>query len=116
MTLFFSTIFTAESVLVSDNHCYIMQVLQGSLDSGKSLPFPDGILINGQAKTSFTGDQGNLVISFEESTGFYPFVKRKTRMMKQLVFFVMFFQARHTGSGFQTSACQPRSTLGFRAT
>lgn len=34
------------------------KTLQQSLDSGKSLPFPDGILINGQARTTFSGDQG----------------------------------------------------------
>ncbi|XP_075655591.1 L-ascorbate oxidase homolog [Castanea sativa] len=34
------------------------KTLQQSLDSGKSLPFPDGILINGQAQNTFNGDQG----------------------------------------------------------
>ncbi|XP_031265188.1 L-ascorbate oxidase homolog [Pistacia vera] len=34
------------------------KTLQQTLDSGKSLPFPDGVLINGQAHTTFTGDQG----------------------------------------------------------
>ncbi|XP_044511456.1 L-ascorbate oxidase homolog [Mangifera indica] len=34
------------------------KTLQQTLDSGKSLPFPDGLLINGQANTTFTGDQG----------------------------------------------------------
>ena len=37
-----------------------MQTLQGALDAGKDLPFPDGLLINGQTGGSFTGDQGNL--------------------------------------------------------
>ncbi|KAJ0040817.1 hypothetical protein Pint_28125 [Pistacia integerrima] len=35
------------------------KTLQQTLDSGKSLPFPDGVLINGQAHTTFTGDQGH---------------------------------------------------------
>lgn len=46
------------TLLIGDWYKTNHKVLQGSLDSGKSLPFPDGILINGQAKTSFTGDQG----------------------------------------------------------
>lgn len=29
------------------------------MDSGKSLPFPAGVLINGQTSNTFTGDQGN---------------------------------------------------------
>ncbi|MBA0724656.1 hypothetical protein Golax_021331, partial [Gossypium laxum] len=32
--------------------------LQQSLDSGKPLPFPDGILINGQTQSTFSGEQG----------------------------------------------------------
>ncbi|XP_010547509.1 PREDICTED: L-ascorbate oxidase homolog [Tarenaya hassleriana] len=35
------------------------KTLQQRLDSGSPLPFPDGILINGQTQTTFTGDQGN---------------------------------------------------------
>ncbi|KAK8694760.1 hypothetical protein V6N13_072305 [Hibiscus sabdariffa] len=31
--------------------------LQQSLESGKSLPFPDGVLINGQTKNTFSGEQ-----------------------------------------------------------
>ncbi|KAF8045328.1 hypothetical protein N665_5175s0001 [Sinapis alba] len=34
------------------------KTLQQSLDSGGSLPSPDGLLINGQTQTTFTGDQG----------------------------------------------------------
>ncbi|KAG2278087.1 hypothetical protein Bca52824_060642 [Brassica carinata] len=34
------------------------KTLQQRLDSGGALPFPDGILINGQTQTTFTGDQG----------------------------------------------------------
>lgn len=33
-----------------------------SLDSGKSIGFPDGLLINGQVHSTFTGDQGNFYI------------------------------------------------------
>ncbi|EYU44359.1 hypothetical protein ABFS82_08G046000 [Erythranthe guttata] len=32
--------------------------LQQTLDSGNPLPFPDGILINGRGRSSFSGDQG----------------------------------------------------------
>ncbi|KFK28370.1 hypothetical protein AALP_AA8G506600 [Arabis alpina] len=34
------------------------KTLQQKLDSGGILPFPDGLLINGQTQTTFTGDQG----------------------------------------------------------
>ncbi|KAK8685871.1 hypothetical protein V6N13_124904 [Hibiscus sabdariffa] len=34
------------------------KTLQQSLESGKSLPFPDGVLINGQTKNTFSGEQG----------------------------------------------------------
>ncbi|CAI0429566.1 unnamed protein product [Linum tenue] len=36
------------------------QALQASLDSGKSLPFPDGVLINGHSQATFSGDQATL--------------------------------------------------------
>lgn len=34
------------------------QSLQESLDAGRSLPLPDGVLINGQTHSTFSGDQG----------------------------------------------------------
>jgi len=37
---------------------WYLQSLRESLDSGKSLAFPDGLLINGQAHTTVNGDQG----------------------------------------------------------
>ncbi|KAM5576384.1 L-ascorbate oxidase [Rosa sericea] len=46
------------TLLVGDWYKTSHQALQKSLDSGKSLPFPDGLLINGQASTTFGGDQG----------------------------------------------------------
>lgn len=36
-----------------------LQTLQRFLDSGRSLPSPDGVLINGQAHSTFSGDQGH---------------------------------------------------------
>ena len=47
----------------------ILQALRESLDSGKSLAFPDGLLINGQTHSTINGDQGqsfqkNIVILF----------------------------------------------------
>lgn len=35
-----------------------LQTLSQTLDSGKSLAFPDGLLINGQAHSTFTVNQG----------------------------------------------------------
>ncbi|XP_050388016.1 L-ascorbate oxidase homolog [Argentina anserina] len=46
------------TLLVGDWYKTSHQELQKSLDSGKSLPYPDGLLINGQASTTFSGDQG----------------------------------------------------------
>ncbi|KAG2278085.1 hypothetical protein Bca52824_060640 [Brassica carinata] len=37
------------------------KTLQQRLDSGGVLPFPDGMLINGQTQTTFTGDQGEFI-------------------------------------------------------
>ncbi|KAK4783975.1 hypothetical protein SAY86_018343 [Trapa natans] len=46
------------TLLVGDWYKTNHKILQSTLDSGKSLPFPNGVLINGQANPSFTGDQG----------------------------------------------------------
>ncbi|KAM7251952.1 hypothetical protein ACFE04_023835 [Oxalis oulophora] len=46
------------TVLVGDWYKTGPKQLQGMLDSGSSLPYPDGVLINGRPHTTFTGDQG----------------------------------------------------------
>ncbi|XP_073149098.1 L-ascorbate oxidase homolog isoform X2 [Henckelia pumila] len=46
------------TLLVGDWYKTSHKGLQQILDSGKSLPFPDGILINGQGRSTFSGDQG----------------------------------------------------------
>lgn len=46
------------NVLVGDWYKTSHKVLQQYLDSGKSLPFPHGVLINGQTRSTFSGDQG----------------------------------------------------------
>ncbi|KAL0461487.1 UNVERIFIED_CONTAM: L-ascorbate oxidase [Sesamum latifolium] len=46
------------SLLIGDWYKTNHKALQQVLDSGKPLPFPDGILINGQSRSSFSGDQG----------------------------------------------------------
>ncbi|KAH7520124.1 L-ascorbate oxidase homolog [Ziziphus jujuba] len=46
------------TLLIGDWYKSNHKALQQSLDSGKSLPFPEGVLINGQATTTFNGDQG----------------------------------------------------------
>ncbi|XP_010255119.1 PREDICTED: L-ascorbate oxidase homolog isoform X2 [Nelumbo nucifera] len=46
------------TLLIGDWYKTNHKTLQQYLDSGKPLPFPDGLLINGQAHTSFSGDQG----------------------------------------------------------
>lgn len=48
------------TLLIGDWFKTSHKVLQQQyLDSGKSLPFPDGILINGQTQSTFSGDPGN---------------------------------------------------------
>ncbi|XP_055804965.1 L-ascorbate oxidase homolog [Solanum dulcamara] len=46
------------SLLIGDWYKTSHMALQQILDSGKSLPFPDDLLINGQKQSTFTGDQG----------------------------------------------------------
>ncbi|XP_057500611.1 L-ascorbate oxidase homolog [Actinidia eriantha] len=46
------------TLLIGDWFKTSHKALQQYLDSGKSLPFPDGILINGQTHSTFSGDQG----------------------------------------------------------
>ncbi|PIN06602.1 Multicopper oxidase [Handroanthus impetiginosus] len=46
------------SLLIGDWYKASHKELQQILDSGKALPFPDGILINGHGGSSFSGDQG----------------------------------------------------------
>ncbi|CAN4079613.1 unnamed protein product [Withania somnifera] len=46
------------SLLIGDWYKSSHKVLRQILDSGKSLPFPNGLLINGQKQSTFSGDQG----------------------------------------------------------
>jgi FtsP/CotA-like multicopper oxidase with cupredoxin domain len=46
------------TLLVGDWYTTGHKKLQGLLDSGLSLPFPNGVLINGWTHTTFSGDQG----------------------------------------------------------
>ncbi|CAL5187932.1 unnamed protein product [Lathyrus oleraceus] len=46
------------TLLIGDWYKTSHKVLSQSLDSGKSIGFPDGLLINGQVRSTFTGDQG----------------------------------------------------------
>ncbi|KAH6761767.1 SKU5 similar 17 [Perilla frutescens var. hirtella] len=46
------------TLLIGDWYKASHKVLQQTLDSGKPLPFPHGILINGRSRSTFMGDQG----------------------------------------------------------
>ncbi|KAH9616998.1 hypothetical protein KSS87_023233 [Heliosperma pusillum] len=46
------------SLLIGDWYKTSYKTLQQTLDAGKALPFPDGLLINGQTRSSFTADKG----------------------------------------------------------
>ncbi|KAF7828763.1 L-ascorbate oxidase-like protein [Senna tora] len=46
------------TLLIGDWYNTHHKKLRQTLDSGRSLAFPDGLLINGQAHTTFNGDQG----------------------------------------------------------
>ncbi|KAJ4965288.1 hypothetical protein NE237_017137 [Protea cynaroides] len=46
------------TLIIGDWYKTSHKELQQTLDSGKTLPFPDAILINGQTNNTFTGDQG----------------------------------------------------------
>lgn len=46
------------TLLIGDWFKTSHKTLRQTLDSGKSLPFPDGVIINGQPQATFAGDQG----------------------------------------------------------
>ncbi|GAB2279687.1 hypothetical protein Dimus_014329 [Dionaea muscipula] len=46
------------TLLIGDWYKTNHKTLQRSLDSGNALPFPDGLLINGQAQSTFLADKG----------------------------------------------------------
>ncbi|XAR57827.1 L-ascorbate oxidase [Bertholletia excelsa] len=58
------------TLLIGDWYKANHKALQGYLDSGKSLPFPDGILINGQTQSTFNGDQGKTYMFRISNLGF----------------------------------------------
>ncbi|KAI4386705.1 hypothetical protein MLD38_004614 [Melastoma candidum] len=57
------------SLLIGDWFKTGHKTLQQVLDSGKSLPFPDGLLINGQKTTTFSGQQGKTYLFRVSNTG-----------------------------------------------
>lgn len=58
------------TLLIGDWYKYNHKVLQQRLDAGKNLPFPNGVLINGQAHPSFSGDQGKTYMFRISNVGF----------------------------------------------
>ncbi|XP_027154586.1 L-ascorbate oxidase homolog [Coffea eugenioides] len=58
------------TLLIGDWYKYNHKVLQQRLDAGKNLPFPDGVVINGQAHPSFGGDQGKTYMFRISNVGF----------------------------------------------
>lgn len=59
------------------NLSWFQQDLKAILDGGNDLPFPDGLLINGQGSNgnTFTVDQGDLIIPTSmELPSFFIFV------------------------------------------
>ncbi|CAI9110108.1 OLC1v1010077C3 [Oldenlandia corymbosa var. corymbosa] len=58
------------TLLVGDWYKFNHKVLQRRLDSGRYLPFPDGLLINGQTHSTFTGDQGKTYMFRVSNVGF----------------------------------------------
>ncbi|KAL5557128.1 hypothetical protein UlMin_039364 [Ulmus minor] len=58
------------TLLVGDWYKTGHKALHQALDSGKTLPFPDGVLINGQTKTTFSGDQGKTYMFRVSNVGF----------------------------------------------
>uniref|UniRef100_A0A0A0KIA7 Uncharacterized protein n=1 Tax=Cucumis sativus TaxID=3659 RepID=A0A0A0KIA7_CUCSA len=55
------------TLLIGDWYKTNHKSLQESLDSGGSLPLPDGVLINGQTHSTFTGDQATAVLHYSNS-------------------------------------------------
>ncbi|XP_047311437.1 L-ascorbate oxidase homolog [Impatiens glandulifera] len=50
------------TLLIGDWYKASHKTLQYRLDSGRSLGFPDGLLINGRTHSTFTGDQGKTIM------------------------------------------------------
>lgn len=105
------------SILISDVDIgfFTFQSLQESLDSGGSLPLPDGVLINGQTHSTFTGDQGYcqiISISFLKFCTF-PFSLKFPKQPNTYSSTSM-FQVKLTCSGSQMWVCQHLLTSGFK--
>ncbi|KAG6729349.1 hypothetical protein I3842_01G024100 [Carya illinoinensis] len=58
------------TLLIGDWYKTNHKILQQSLDSGRSLSFPDGVLINGQAQNTFSGDEGKTYMFRISNVGF----------------------------------------------
>ncbi|KAL3525727.1 hypothetical protein ACH5RR_014099 [Cinchona calisaya] len=60
------------TLLIGDwyKYKYNHKVLQQRLDAGKDMPFPNGVLINGEAHPSFSGDQGKTYMFRISNIGF----------------------------------------------
>lgn len=104
--------------IIDHNVSWWLQILRQTLDSGKSLPFPDGVLINGQGHTTFNGDQGCLL---HLAKHFCVSLKNKVHSINTSLptivpfFFFWGFQEKPTCLGYQMWAYRPHSTSGFRA-
>lgn len=98
--------------MFNDSKCLLrFQGLQQYLDSGKSLTFPDGILVNGQTGATFSGDQGH----FLHWQSVCLTLKAEVNIcVVTLLYFELFFQVKLTCSEYRTWVCRPPSTLGFR--
>ncbi|KAK2372741.1 L-ascorbate oxidase protein [Trifolium repens] len=60
------------TLLIGDWYKTNHKTLSQSLDSGKSLGFPDGLLINGQVHSTFTGNQGKTYMFRISNVGLLP--------------------------------------------
>ncbi|GLT66217.1 hypothetical protein SLA2020_385960 [Shorea laevis] len=58
------------TLLIGDWFKSSHKMLQHILDSGRSLPFPEGVLVNGQTTTTFSGDKGKIYMFRISNVGF----------------------------------------------
>lgn len=73
---------------------FCLQALQQYLDSGKALPFPDGILINSQTQPTFIGDLGCSLAPFYHLKDAYKFLS-VTVLFTMSLFFCIFRENLH---------------------
>lgn len=110
VNLFLKQIFLGFNISASP--CCSWQEMRKRLDSGRNLPLPDGLLINGVSKgLIFTGQHGK---SSSPRTNFFPKLYSQFFDLFIVIMFFFSLKARYTDFGYRTSVYPHRLTLGYK--